>query len=111
MAIDEELGRMLELVQEEVLNNPLRLWYLSYADEKNFLGACYILAFGPLSAAMRSRAEGLSPGGQVMMVEVPKEHYPEHKYWNRLLTKEDVRAANPNEECKTIAEWEAEKEG
>jgi hypothetical protein len=110
MAIDETLGRALERVQEELLHNPLQLWYLSYADETNFRGGVYLLAFGPVSAAMRSRAEGLSPGGQVMMVQVPEENYPEHKYWNRLLTKEDVQAANPNDECKTIAEFEAEEE-
>lgn len=110
MAIDEALGRALELVQEELLHNKLGLWYLSYADETKFRGAVYVLAFGPVSAVMRVQAEGINPGGEVMMVQVPKDKYPEHKYWTRLLTMEEVQAANPNDECKTIREWEAEEE-
>ena len=110
MAIDEALGRALELVQEELLHNNLGLWYLSYASETDFLGGCYLLAFGPVSAVMRVQAEGFNPGGEVMMAQVPKDKYPLHKYWNRLLTRDEVQAANPNDECKTIREWEAEKE-
>jgi len=111
MAIDEKLAMALKLAQDEVLNNPLRLWYLSYASETDFLGGCYLLAFGPVSAVMRVQVEGFNPGGEVMMVQVPKDKYPLHKYWNRLLTREEIQAANPNDECKSIREWEAEKEG
>ncbi len=110
MAIDETLGRALELVQEELLNNPLQLWYLSYATEEKFLGGIFVLAFGPVSAVMRVQAEGLSPGGEVMMVQVPREKRPDHKYWNRLMTKEEIQAANPNDKWGTIAELEAEEE-
>lgn len=104
------LQRALELVGEEVLNNPLRLWYLSYADEESFRGAFYVLAFGPMSAVMRVQALGESPGGEVLTIEVPRDKQPPHEYWNRLLTKEDVQAANPNEDCKTIEEFETEEE-
>lgn len=108
--MDKTLQRALELVSEEVLNNPLRLWYLSYATEEKFLGAFYVLAFGPVSAVMRVQALGTNPGGQVMTIEVPRDKQPPPEYWNRLLSREDVQAANPNDEWKTIEEFEAEEE-
>jgi hypothetical protein len=110
MAVDDTLGRVLDMVQEELLHNTLQLWYLSYATEEKFLGGVFILAFGPLSAAMRSQAQGLNPGGEVMMIEVPKIKEPEYKYWNRLLTKAEIQRANPDDKWETIAELEAEEE-
>jgi hypothetical protein len=100
-----KLERILELIEEE-MQHPLHLFYLSYADDKGFRGVVYVEAHGPASAAMRANAYNLSPGGEVFIVEVPDDKLPDYKYWNRLLTKAEVQAANPDDECKTIREWE-----
>lgn len=89
--------------------NPLGCWYLSYADEEGFRGGVYIQAHGFAEAAYLSKRRGHSPGGQVMGGQVPADAIPDKRFWNRLLTKAEVQEANPDDECKTVAEFEAEK--
>lgn len=104
----EKFQRMLLMVERES-KNPLGLWYLSYADEDHFRGAVYIEAHGPASAAMRANAVNLSPGGEVFILgPIPEDKWPDRKFWNRMLDKEDVRAANPDDRCGTLAEFKEE---
>ena len=107
----EKLERLAKLVAEEIATKPLGLWYLSYADDDGFRGAIYVEAHGPTNAALKARNLKLSPGGQVAMFPVPADKVPPYTFWNRLLTKEEVQAANPDDECKTIGEFEAERDG
>lgn len=106
---DEAFARAMEMVAMECASNPLSHWYLSYAGEDGFRGAVFLQAPGPASAVLIANIEKLSPGGEVMIVAVPPEHIPEPKFWNRLLTKEEIQEAS-GQECKTIREWEAEDE-
>ena len=43
----------------------MRLWWLSYADEKRFRGAVILRSDTFLDACRESRVLGFSPGGQV----------------------------------------------
>ena len=100
--------RLNKLLAEEA-KQPLCWWYLSYAKEDGFRGAVYIQAHGPTEATYLSRHRQISPGGEVFIVSVPDDKIPDEKYRNRLLTKEEVQAANPDDECRTLAEFEAEE--
>jgi hypothetical protein len=107
---DEKMERARQLVADEVRTRPRGLWYLSYADEHGFRGAVYLEAHGPASAAIRSNIENLSPGGEVFIGgPVPSDCIPDRKFWNRLLTRDEVIAANPNDVCGTLAEFEEMK--
>jgi hypothetical protein len=105
---DEFMERVLELLAQE-RRDPMRWWYLSYATEEGFLGAVYIEAHGPVEAAFFSNKRKISPGGEVFMAQVPNGKLPEERFRNRLLTRDEVIAANPSEDVKTIAEFEAEE--
>ena len=101
--------RLNKLLAEE-RNNPLSVWYLSYADDYGFRGGVYLQAHGPAEATYLSNRRGYSPGGAVMVVgPLPADKIPDRKFWNRLLTKQDIEAANPGDECKTIEEFKAEE--
>jgi hypothetical protein len=100
--------RLNTLLAEEG-KKPLCWWYLSYAAEGGFRGGVYIQAHGPTEATYLSRHRNLSPGGEVLILKVPTEHVPDKKFCNRLLTKDEVQAANPDERCATLEEFEAEE--
>ena len=106
---NKEFQQRLNTLLAEEGKKPLRWWYLSYAAEEGFRGGVYIQAHGPTEATYLSRHRHLSPGGEVLILMVPAEHLPEEKYRNRLLTKDEVQAANPDERCGTIKELEAEE--
>jgi threonine dehydrogenase-like Zn-dependent dehydrogenase len=107
---DEKIERARQMVADEIRTKPRGLWYLSYADDESFRGGVYIEAHGPASAALRANIEKLSPGGEVMIFgPVPIDKIPERKFWNRTLTKAELRQADPGE-WKTLGELEAEKE-
>jgi hypothetical protein len=42
-------------------------WYISFADETGFLGACQVQADSELGAAARANELGISPGGQYLI--------------------------------------------
>jgi threonine dehydrogenase-like Zn-dependent dehydrogenase len=108
---DQKFERAMRMVEEEVFKNPRGLWYLSYADDDGFRGGLYLEAHGPASAALRANMEKLSPGGEVMVIgPVPADKIPPQNFWNRLLTREELQQADPDEEWKTLEELEAEKE-
>ena len=104
----ELLERAIELMAAE-MKNPFTLWYLSYADDNGFRGGLYIQAFGPSNAALRANLQRLSPGGEVLIIGVPLEQYPDSRYWNRLLTRAEIEAARPNDKWGTIEELEPEE--
>jgi hypothetical protein len=110
MTDEEKFQRAMRMVEDEVCANPLGLWYLSYADDDGFRGGVYIEANGPTSAVMTASMAKLSPGGEVLIVgPVPEDKIPDHKFWNRLLTKAELQQSDPDE-WKTLGEFEAEKE-
>ena len=110
MTDEEKFERAMKMVEDEVLENPLSLWYLSYADEDNFRGAIYLEAHGPASAAMKASIGKLSPGGEVLILgPVPEDKQPDRKFWNRVLKKEELHQANPGDEFLTLDELEAEE--
>lgn len=101
-------GRLNKLFAQEG-KEALGWWYLSYADEAGFRGGVYLQAHGPMEATYLSRHRHLSPGGQVFILKVPTQFVPAEQFCNRLLTKEEVQAANPNDRCATVGEFEAEE--
>jgi hypothetical protein len=56
------------------------------------------------ATAERRRGRTVPP-----LESVPDDKIPEEKYRNRLLTKAEVQEANPEDECKTLKEFEAEE--
>ena len=85
------------------------MWYLSYADEYGFRGGLYIEAHGPAEATYLSNHRGYSPGGEVITIgPLPADHTPDRRFFNRLLTKEEIQQANPDDEFKELGEFEAE---
>ena len=82
-------------------------WYLSFADERGFLGACIVEADPALAVPDRPGAPGggshpitcairrahqlkINPGGQVAGIPLPPGRLPEVRLLNRLLTREEV---------------------
>lgn len=69
-------------------------YYLSFADEKDFLGAAYVQAFGEVHAVTQAHALGCNPGGEVAIVgplpaEAMDENVPPCDR-ERLLSREEV---------------------
>ena len=82
----------------------------SYADDHGFRGGLYIEAHGPAEATYLSNQRGYSPGGEVITIgPLPADHTPDRRFFNRLLTKEEIQQANPNDEFKELGEFEAEE--
>ncbi len=50
-----------------------KYWYLSFASENGFLGACIVGAIGPKHALKVANQHGLNQGGEVMILPVPAE--------------------------------------
>jgi hypothetical protein len=77
-----------ELVDDE-LRNSRRLFYISFAGEGGFRGACVVEAYGPVTATRVASALGINPGGQALVLEVPagRENLLPR---DRLLSREDL---------------------
>jgi hypothetical protein len=84
-------ARIRKLVKEEQ-DQPERMWYLSFADERGFLGGIIIKAHGFTEAMIKSHAMKINPGGEVQGCVIPEEHIPPKEYHNRLLTKEQFES-------------------
>lgn len=50
---------------------PRGVWYLSFADERGFLGGLFVRADSLSEALTRSHLLGLNPGGEVQGDELP----------------------------------------
>jgi hypothetical protein len=58
---------------EYAVSEPQKLWWLSYANDEGFRGVVITYASDFLSACMKSKMLGVSPGGQVRGFELPPE--------------------------------------
>jgi hypothetical protein len=103
--------RMVQMVNDEIRTKPARWMYLSYAGELGFNGGIIIEAHGMASAVARVHALNISPGGQVMGTDIPKEMeatiLPPPEFRNRLLTKAELESFWGD--MKTLGELEAEE--
>ena len=98
-------ARTQELLLEEA-NEPLRWWYLSFADDK-FIGVVVTKARGIISARMNCARLGINPGGQLMAVTIPDEcKVPNVTDCDRLLNEDEVRSIWSD--AKTLRELESE---
>lgn len=88
----QEFQQRINKLLAEDAKNPLRWWFLSYAGEDGFHGGVIIQAHGRTEAAYLCRHRGLSPGGQVLILEVPEEELPGEESRNRLLTRPELEA-------------------
>jgi hypothetical protein len=74
-----------------------KLFWLSYGGEKEHRGFVLVFAITFEHAVGKARRLGVSPGGEVLGVEIPRnivEFDTLALMTNRLLTAEDMRAAN-----------------
>lgn len=70
----------------------MTLFYLSFAGEEGWLGACYVVAAAPELAMMEAHAQGCNPGGEIAMWDVDFLAADLGEEWrNRLLDKADLR--------------------
>lgn len=81
--------RMNQRRAEELERNELGLWWLSFANDGDFLGVLILEAFGFTDALDRSRKMGLNPGGEVRGYDIDPTEIPE-ALRNRLLKKKDL---------------------
>lgn len=99
MTDEEEMKRIRAIVEDEIRNSDgvADAYYLSFSDN-GFLGACWVIACGPIHAVKRTHDLDINPGGQVLICKVPKNGpLPSGDYFNRLLNLEDLKKAMPGE--------------
>ncbi len=88
---DEERQRCIRNALAHDLETGKSAWYyLSFADETGFLGACIVNALGPTDAARQARLVGANPGGEVMITQLPDDVPLTDAMKNRLLTFQDM---------------------
>jgi hypothetical protein len=92
----ELLARRAALIKRELTEQPERWWWLSFANEKGFLGAVVVRAHGFVTAIELARLMGINPGGECQGAEIPEPEkagppYPE-QFANRLLSREEIEA-------------------
>jgi hypothetical protein len=86
---DREFAQRAAELLEQESTEPEGWWWLSFAGEEGFRGACLVWARGFLGAVMETKLRGLNPGGEVQGVG------PLHaamdatfaEWTNRLLTR------------------------
>lgn len=83
--------RMRSLLAAEAGNPPI-WWWLSFADDDGFRGACLVKAGGMLSAVAESHRLRINPGGQVLAVAVPSGVDIPSAFVNRLLDKAEAES-------------------
>lgn len=86
---DEATARRLR--DQEELENPLGLWYLSFSGEEGFRGAVIVEAHGVTTAVDVAWVLGINPGGEVLAIPCPFPVFPELQ--NRLLGKDELAVA------------------
>lgn len=84
----EELRKRRDDLLAKEANEPEGWWWLSFAAEDGFRGACVVRARGFLGATMIAHMLGISPGGEVKSLGPAPAHFePEAGWANRLLTR------------------------
>lgn len=81
----DEAGRIPEYGQT--------LWWLSFASDDGFLGACIVPGSDVATAAMAAHALGINPGGEVLGIPTPPDcidRLPK-AFLGRLLSLEECR--------------------
>ncbi len=69
----------------------MKWYYLSFAGDEGFRGACVVQADDFISAVQETHRRKINPGGQVMGDEFPAcETLPSEDYRNRLLSRNDI---------------------
>lgn len=89
---EDEFGeRARDLIRHE-LQEPERWFWVSFADEDGFRGACIVRAHGLVTATMETHRRGINPGGSVQTMPFPPslEHLNFTEWANILLSKADV---------------------
>jgi len=87
---DEQfIARLEELVREES-DKPKQFWYLSFADDDQFLGGAIVYAPGFVTARAYLSAWGINPGGECRGLPIPPDHVPPKAFHSRLLTLEEL---------------------
>lgn len=83
-------------------------WYLSFADEPGFLGACIVQAPDGLAAVSVSHNLQINPGGQVLILQANESILSKFPMADRdrLLTEQELRQ---NHGAKSYGEWEQTK--
>ena len=83
-------ARRAQLLTDE-LGQPLRWFYISFADDDSFRGAVIVKAPGEAHAIQASYRLGINPGGQAAIFAVPDGAPVPPAAVNRLLSEEDLR--------------------
>jgi hypothetical protein len=108
MKDDDFNERVRQLASDEIGGKQWGWFYLSWADEKGWLGAAYIRAYGPVTARLRCSAMEINPGGQCIILRIPADMtLPPVEYRNRLLNKEEILTFDPD--AKSLGEWKKER--
>lgn len=69
----------------------MRKYYISFADDNGFLGACIVQATSPHMATIVAMVAGCNPGGEALIHEVDEAGYQLTPYpLNTLLQKSDL---------------------
>jgi hypothetical protein len=82
-------ARRAQILTDE-LSQPLRWFYLSFADDDGFRGAAIVEAHGPAHALQLTHRLGINPGGEIATWEIPEGAPLPDAAKNRLLSKEDL---------------------
>jgi hypothetical protein len=83
-------ARRAQILTDE-LTEPLRWFYLSFADDERFRGAVIVEAHGVAHAIELTHKLGINPSGEVAVFEVPEgAPLPPDAAKNRLLSKRDL---------------------
>lgn len=94
LAREEEWLRgesMKEMMTAE-LEAEQKWFWLSFADERGFLGVTIVEAGGIIEATVRARMHDANPGGEVQAVILDPDNLPDESLRNRLLSEEELRA-------------------
>lgn len=67
-------------------------WWLSFADDSGFRGACIVSAPSFMLAHTAASMHGCNPGGEMRGWELPEDAEIGERWMNRLLSIDDVRA-------------------
>jgi hypothetical protein len=88
----QKMERLKKLIAEERSEciSPV-WWYLSFAGEPDgWRGGVIVLAHGFATALLEATRLKINPHGEVYGHPVPKDHIPDRRFRNRLLTKAEL---------------------
>lgn len=84
-------ARVEELLREESTKEP-QWWWLSFADNRGWLGGICVFASGITSAVLRTHQLGINPGGECRATPLPPGTVPSEDWQERLLSRADLDA-------------------